>query len=122
MDNVQKETLVVSVMNHEPLETKAERARDEKDDRLLPHLIRGQIRLTARDKKSQRDLAIKRKAPSTKGVHFHADTDSVQIRHVSSGILPCVRTKGLKKGCICGDKRHFRHVEAEGKPNKKSKK
>ena len=27
-----------------------------------------------------------------------------------------------EKGCIDGDKFHFRHVEAEGKPNKKSKK
>ena len=27
-----------------------------------------------------------------------------------------------EKGCVHGDKCHFRHVEAEGKPNKKSKK
>ena len=26
-----------------------------------------------------------------------------------------------EKGCVHGDKCHFRHVEAEGKPNKKSK-
>ena len=27
-----------------------------------------------------------------------------------------------EKRCVHGDKCHFRHVEAEGKPNKKSKK
>ena len=48
MDNVPQETHVVSVMTQEPLETVA-MARDEKDDRLLPHPIRRQ-RLTARDK------------------------------------------------------------------------
>ena len=92
MDNVPKETIVVSEV------------RDEKGDRLLPHPIRRQNRLTARNKNPHRDQAINRKT------------------RVDSGILPCVRTTSLKKGCVHGDKCHFRHVEAEGKPNKKSKK
>ena len=58
MDNVAKETHVVSVMTQLPLETVA-RVRDEKDDRLLPHPIRRQNRLTARDKNPQRNQAIK---------------------------------------------------------------
>ena len=33
----------------------------------------------------------------------------------------CLKYKS-EKGCENGDKCHFRHVEAEGKPNKKSKK
>ena len=33
----------------------------------------------------------------------------------------CLNYK-FEKGCVHGDKCHFRHVEAEGKPNKKSKK
>ena len=48
MDNVPKETHVVSVMAHKPLETRAV-VRDEKGDRLLPHPIRRQNKLTARD-------------------------------------------------------------------------
>ena len=48
-DNVRNETHVVSVMIHWTLETEYE-VRDDKDDRLLPHHIRSQRRLTARDK------------------------------------------------------------------------
>ena len=58
MDNVPTEThVVVSVMNN-PRETVAE-VRDEKEDRLLPHPIRRQSRLTVRDKHPPRDHAIK---------------------------------------------------------------
>ena len=39
MDNVLKETIVVSVMTHWPLGTRA-KVRDEKGDGLLPHPIR----------------------------------------------------------------------------------
>ena len=52
---------------------------------------------------------------------FHADSNSVEIRHVNSGILPCLNYKS-EKGSVYGDKCHFRHVEAEGKPRKRSKK
>ena len=51
MDNVPKETHLVSVMTLWPLET---RAKVEKGDRLLPHPIRRQNRLTARNKKPHR--------------------------------------------------------------------
>ena len=51
MDNVRKETHVVSVMN-KPRETVAE-VRDEKDSRPLPHQIR-RPRLTARERKLKR--------------------------------------------------------------------
>ena len=45
-----------------------------------------------------------------------------KTRHVNFGILPCARITFLKKGYICGDQCHFRHVEAEGKLSKRSKK
>ena len=59
-DNVPMETHVVSVMTQWPLETVA-LVRHEKDDRLLPHPIRGQSRMTVKkvtekkssDKRSQ---------------------------------------------------------------------
>ena len=52
---------------------------------------------------------------------FHADSNSVKKpSYVSSGILPCVRITSSKKD-VHGNKCHFRHVEAEGKPDKKLK-
>ena len=45
MDNVRKETHVVSVMTSKTLETE-DKVRDKKDDRLLMHPIRRQNRLT----------------------------------------------------------------------------
>ena len=95
MDNVPKETHVVSVMTHKSLET-VEKVRDEKDDRLVLHPIRRRNRLTTREKNPQRDQAKERKALWTR-VKFHADSNSVKTRHVSSGILPCVRITSLKK-------------------------
>ena len=59
-DNVPKETHVVSVMTFQLLETRA-KVRDEKGDRLLPHPIRRQNRLTERDKHRHMDQAINRK-------------------------------------------------------------
>ena len=58
MDNVRKESHVVSLMNL-PLETVAE-LRDEKDNRLLLHPNRRENRLTARDKNPRRDQAKKK--------------------------------------------------------------
>ena len=54
----QKETHVVSVMTPKPVETRA-KARDENDDRLLPHPIRRQNGLTARSKNPSRDSGNK---------------------------------------------------------------
>ena len=97
MDNVPKETHAVSVMTHKTLGTK-DKVRDAQDDRLLLHSIRRQKkdRLTARDTNPHRDLAVNRKIHWTR-VKFHADSSSVKIRHVNSGILPCVGITSLKK-------------------------
>ena len=121
MDNVPKETHVVSVMTSKPLGTVA-RVRDEKDDRLLLHPIRRQIRLTARDKNPHRDQAVNRKTHLIR-VKFHADSSSVKKKPSCKFWHPpvCLNYKS-EKGCVHGDKCHFRHVEADGKPNKKSKK
>ena len=59
MDNVRKETHVVSVMN-KPRETVAE-VGDEKDNRPLPHQIR-RPRLTARETNPQKNQAAEMKA------------------------------------------------------------
>ena len=88
-DNVPKDTPVVSDMTlHWLLETAAG-VREEKDDRLLPHHMQRQKRLTERNQKPFNDQAITRKTQK-RTVKFHADSDSVKIRHVDSGILPCV--------------------------------
>ena len=87
MDNVRKETHVVSVMTDYPLETVAV-VRDEKDDCPLPHQIR-RPRLTA-------NQATEMKALQTKAAKFRADTEIVIIRHVAIGILPYVKTKCLR--------------------------
>ena len=47
--------------------------------------------------------------------------ESVRVRHVISGTLPCLNHKS-ESGCTYGDKCRFRHVEADGQPSKKSKK
>ena len=65
MANVPQETHVVSVMTSQPLETKA-KVRDEKGNRLLPHPIRRQNRLTARNKNPHMDQAINRKIRKTR--------------------------------------------------------
>ena len=53
--------------------------------------------LTARDKNPQRNQATKRKTLQMKGAKFHADSEFVQTRRVSFGILPCVRITSPKK-------------------------
>ena len=78
-----------------PLETRA-KVRDEKGDRLLPHPIRRRNRLTARNENPHRDQAMNRKTRKTR-VKFHAETNSVKIRHVDSGILPPVWSTSLKE-------------------------
>ena len=82
-------------MTSKPLETE-DMVRDEKDDRLLLHPIRRQNRLTARDKNPNKDQAVNRKTHLLT-VKFHADSDSVKIRHVNSGTFPCVCIPSLKK-------------------------
>ena len=72
-------------------------------------------------KNPHRDQAVNRKALWTR-VKFHADSNSVKIRHVNSGIFPWVLNHKSEQGCVHGDICHCRHFEAEGKPSKKSKK
>ena len=93
MNNVQKETYVVSVMTDKHKETCAV-VTDKKDDRLLWHPIR-RSRLT-KGEKSSKHLATERKALQTKGARFRAVTKTVKTRHVNCGILPCVKTSSLR--------------------------
>ena len=121
MDNVQKETRVVSVMTlYSLLETVA-LVRDEKDDRLLPHPMRRQ-RLMARDKNPQRNQATKRKALHIKGAKFRAvKFFFFKKRHVNFGILPYVRITSLEKDVYMATNAIFDMFEAEGKPSRRSK-
>ena len=65
--------------------------------------------------------ATEGKALQTKGAEFRADTENVITRHVITGMLPCQNYKS-ETGFIPGNRCYFRHVEAEEKPNEKSKK
>ena len=109
MDNVPKETHVVSVMTSKPQGTVA-KVRDEKDNRLLVHPTRRQNRLTARDKHPHRDQAVNMKTHLIR-VKFHADSNSFKIRHVNSGIFR-----------VSGDKCISDMLRQKEKPSKKSKK
>ena len=108
MDNVQKETHVVSVMTDLCKET-CTVVRDEKDDRLLPDQIR-RPRLTAREKNPQKHLRTVTKLSKKKKT-------SCKIWHP-----PVCQNYKYEIGCKYGRKCFFRHVEAEEKPSKKSKK
>ena len=57
-----------------------------------------------------------------KGAKFRAVTKIVRTRHVICGILPCVKTTILRQDEKFGRTCFFRHVKAEEKPSKKSKK
>ena len=61
MDNVPKETHVVSVMTSKCFWKQWQRSETKKDDRLLLHPTRRQNRLTARDKNPYSDQAVNRK-------------------------------------------------------------
>ena len=81
----------------------------EKDDRLLLHQTRT-IRQTKGEKNSQ--TQAKKEAIQTKGAN-----PSCRFGHP-----PVCQNYKSETGCIHGRKCFFRHVEAEGKPNIKSKK
>ena len=104
-----KETRVVSVMSNLHKEICAVSGLRQKG-RLLLHPNRRQTRLTERDKKPQWDQAVKRKALLTR-VKFHADSNSV--RHASCKLWhhPVCSNYTSERGCVCGDKYRFRHVE-----------
>ena len=92
---IPEETHVVSVMTQRSLEPVA-KVRNDKDDRLLLHPTPRQNRLTARNKNPHRDQAANRKTRWIR-VKFLADSNSLKIRHVNSGILPNVWITSLKK-------------------------
>ena len=120
MDSVPKETHVVSVMTSKTLETE-DKVRGEKDNRLLLHPTRRQNRLTARDKHPHRDHAANMKTHVIR-VKFRAESDSVKNPSCKFWHPPVCLNYKSERGCVHGDTCHVRHVEAEGKPNKKSKK
>ena len=62
------------------------------------------------------------KALQTERAKFRAVTKIVRTRHVICGILPCVKTTILRQDEKFGRTCFFRHVKAEEKPSKKSKK
>ena len=80
--------------------------------------------------KAQTDGKIHSKSSGSRGEspsgeeRFRAEIsfgESVRIRHVIFGTLPCLNFQS-ESGCKYGDNCRFRHVEANGQPIKKSKK
>ena len=62
-------------------------------------------------------------SPASHSKAKQTDGEGQKSSKESAGILPCVRITSLNENRrVHGDKCHFRHVEAEGKPSKKSKK
>ena len=94
MDNVRKETHVVSVMTTLHKETCAV-VTGKKDDLLLLHQIR-RPRLTAREKNLQNNEATEMKTLQTKGAKIRARYSNCKIRHGAIGILPYVKTTLLR--------------------------
>ena len=86
--------------------------RDENDLRLLPHETRRQ-RPTVMKATEMKAL--------TKEVRFCADIENVKTRHVIFVTFPCVKTTSLGQDAHMATNA-VRHVEAEEKPSKKSKK
>ena len=111
-DNVPEETHVVSVMTRKLLETVA-KVRDEKDDRLLLHPFRRQNRLTARDKQREESSLDKSEIPCR---YKHGKNPSCRFGHP-----PVCQNYKSETGCKFGRTCFLRHVEAKGKPSKKSK-
>ena len=93
--------------------------RDEKD-RLLAHRIRRHSRLTARDKNLQRNQAIKRTTLQAKRANIPCRFKFCENPSCKFWHPPVCQNYKSEKGCVYGDKCHFRRV-AEGTPNKRSK-
>ena len=119
MDNVRKLTHVVSVMTDQHKEICAV-VRDEKDDHPLPHQIR-RPRLTGSKKKPQTHQATEMKALQTRSEipcrYKDCENPSCKILHP-----PVCQNYKSETGCKFVRTRSFRHVGAEEKPSKKSKK
>ena len=114
MDNVRKETHVLS--GHEKLASGDSERREGRSSFPASH-SKAQGRRRGRNIRKKHQTA-KRKALQTKGAKFHADTGIAKKRHVNVGILPCVKITSLKSDAYMEENAIFRHVEAEGKPNK----
>ena len=98
MDNVPNETHVVSVMTSKPLKTVAKgQRRNGRSSSLASHSQAIQCDIPCRFK--------------------FCKNPSCELWHPPV----CLNYKS-EKGCVHGDTCHFRHVEAEGKSNKRSKK
>ena len=120
MHNVQKETHVFSVMTDLYKET-CTVVKDEEDDRLLPHQIR-RPRLTKGEKilkhsRQQRGKLFRRRSE----IPCRYRTFS-KIRHVVSGIFPCVKTTSLRLDAHLPTNAIFDMYEAEEEPSQKSNK
>ena len=96
--------------------------RDEKDDRLLSHQVR-RPRLTKGEKIFfKKNIRQQRWKVCGQKERNSVPKQNVITRHVAYGILPCVKNNKSQTGCKFGSKCFFRHVDAEEKPSKKSKK
>ena len=86
LDNVLKETRVVSIMELELLVTGANFI-NKKSGRPRLHQIR-------RQPKTERENHLTKRMENllTKGIKSHVNAEIVPIRRVVTGILPCVRT------------------------------
>ena len=94
------------------------RLRDEQDNRPLPH----QIRRPRQKEKNPSKVQAEDNALRTKGAGFFANKQIVITRHVIVGILPCGKITSLRQDAHMAKICHFRHVEADEKPSKESKK
>ena len=117
MDSARKETHVVLVINL--YQATDARLRDEQDNRPLPHQIR---RPRQKEKNPSKVQATEDNALRAKGAGFFADKQIVITRHVIVGILPCGKITSLRQDAHMAKICHFRHVEADEKPSKESKK
>ena len=57
-----------------------------------------------------------------KSVHKFYSKESVRIRRVIIGVLPCVKIYMSESGCKYGDCCHFRHTETDGQPSNRRRK
>ena len=88
MDNVPKETHVVSVMTLWASGNKGKGQR-RKGRSSSPASHSKTKQTDGEEQKASQDQAMNRKTRKTR-VKFHADSNSEKNRHVVSGILPCV--------------------------------
>ena len=96
MDNVQKETHVVSVMTNKYKET-CPVVRDEKDDRLLTHQIRRE-RPTKGREKSSKTSGNREEISSDTRREIRCRHQNCHNRHENLSILQCVKL--LLIGCL----------------------